>query len=140
MQFVIRSAGHTDYHDITARVEAAVREASVRDGIACAFVAGTTVGMTIMDDEEGLKRDFRHTVEQLAPENGSYEHNTPGDENGYAHIRSMLLGPSVSVPVVDGGLVLGRWQKNLCGGFRLAPPRAHRDGERGRRVTRAEAA
>jgi secondary thiamine-phosphate synthase enzyme len=121
MQFVIRTQGHTQYVDITDRIEDAVRKSGVRDGIVCAFVAGTTAGMVVMDDEEGLKCDFRRTLDRLAPEDGDYEHNSPGDPNGFAHIRSMLVGPSVSVPVVDGKAVLGQWQHVFVADFDWRP-------------------
>ncbi len=67
--------------------------------------------MTIIDDEEGHKEDIRRTLEKLVPSDAHYEHNSPGDHNGHAHVRTALMGVSVSVPVVDGEMVLGTWQK-----------------------------
>ncbi len=111
MQFTLHTKGNCDFHDITDKVTEAVRASKKQHGIACAFVAGTTAGMTIIDDEEGHKEDIRKLLEKLAPKDGRYEHNSPGDHNGHAHIRCALMGVSVNIPIEDGELVLGQWQK-----------------------------
>jgi secondary thiamine-phosphate synthase enzyme len=111
MQFTLKTQGNGDFHNITDKVEEAVTASKIRNGIVCAFVGGTTAGMTIIDDEEGHKEDLRRMLEKLAPKDGHYEHNTPGDRNGHAHVRCALMGVSVSIPIVDGELVLGTWQK-----------------------------
>src|SRR4051812_17126141 len=111
MQFTIQTKGHNDFHNITERIEDTVRVSGIQNGILCAFVTGTTAGMVVMDNESGLMEDFRRTLEKLAPEDASYDHNSPGDMNGYAHIRSILVGPSVCIPIMNGELALGTWQR-----------------------------
>lgn len=111
MQFTVRCKGNTEFYGITEKVEEAVRTSGIRDGIAVVFAHHTTVSVLIADDEAGLRNDFRKAVERLVPEKLSYEHNSPGDANAYAHIRSMLCGCSLTVPVKDGKLELGTWQR-----------------------------
>ncbi len=121
MQFTLETKGHGDFHDITEKIQEALRATGVRTGVVCAFVGGTTVGMTIIDDEEGHKEDIRRAFEKVAPVGGHYEHDTPGDRNGFAHVRCALMGCSVSIPVIDGELALGMWQKVFIADFDSRP-------------------
>ena len=111
MHFTIRTKGRTEFIDITERKVEAIQASGVREGVAVVFAKHTTVSVIICDDEEGLKQDIRDALERLAPEDGEYRHNSPGDGNGFAHIRSVLIGCSVSVPIVGGRLDLGTWQR-----------------------------
>jgi secondary thiamine-phosphate synthase enzyme len=66
----------------------------------------------MIEYEPGVLEDLKRAVEQIAPANLDYAHNAAwGDGNGYSHVRSALLGPSVSIPVHEGDLVLGTWQQ-----------------------------
>ena len=106
----MRTRGRTDILDLTAQVAAAVRRAQVRSGTATVFVPGSTAGITTMEFEPGLTADLATALERLAPEGAPYEHNRH-DDNGHAHVRAALLGASVTVPFVDGALLLGTWQQ-----------------------------
>ncbi len=113
MNFTLDTVGHTDFHPVTDRVEEAVRKSGVQTGIAIVMVDGTTAGVTIMDDEPGLKRDIQEFFERLLPERAHYHHNGSyaGDMNGYAHVRSVLMGTQVAIPIEDGAVRLGAWQR-----------------------------
>lgn len=107
----VHTRGHYDFVNITDRVAEAVRQSSLKDGIVHCFVTGTTAGLTIMEDEDGIKADLKRLWERWAPEDADYEHHKKwGDHNGAAHMKSALLGTSVSVPVRGGKLQLGQWQ------------------------------
>ncbi len=108
----LSTRGHTDMHDITDRVQAIVRESGLRSGIVTVFSPSSTSGITTIEFESGALADLKRIFEEIAPEDGVYQHNLRwGDGNGYAHVRAALLGPSLTVPFVDGRLLLGTWQQ-----------------------------
>jgi secondary thiamine-phosphate synthase enzyme len=111
-RFSINTVGHTDILDITSQVQEKVKLSSVEGGSVTVFVSGSTAGVTTVEYEQGLLQDLKRALEELAPESALYAHDAAwGDGNGYAHVRASLLGPSLSVPVVDGRLALGTWQQ-----------------------------
>ncbi len=94
--------------DITARVAEKVKASTVRDGICVVTVAHTTAGIFVNENADpDVQRDLLTTLARLVPDQGDYRH---GEGNGPAHIKSVLVGGSVTIPVTDGGLDLGRWQ------------------------------
>lgn len=104
--------GDADVVDITPMIASAVQSSGLTDGIAVVFVPGATGAVTTIEHEPGLISDMRRVLNRIAPENEEYEHNRRwGDNNGHSHIRASLLGPSITVPVVNGALLLGRWQQ-----------------------------
>jgi secondary thiamine-phosphate synthase enzyme len=110
----VHTRGQGDAHDLTKVVAAAVATAHITSGIAVAFVVGSTAAITTIEFESGAIADFNRTLEQLAPRDAEYRHHLRwGDDNGSSHVRAALLGPSLTVPVVDGALVLGTWQQIL---------------------------
>lgn len=96
--------------DVTDRVAAAVPDGA--DGAATVFVEHTTAGVTVNEAEARLLGDLETVLEQLVPAHGGWEHDAL-DGNADAHLRAMLLGESVTVPVADGDLALGSWQSVL---------------------------
>lgn len=108
----LSTAGHGEIADLTAGVEAIVRQSGVDVGVAVVFAPGATVGVTTMEYEPGGVADLRALLDRLVPPDGRYEHNARNhDTNGHAHVRAALMGPSESVPVVGGRLTLGTWQQ-----------------------------
>jgi secondary thiamine-phosphate synthase enzyme len=98
--------------DITAMTQEKVQQAGLTQGIAVAFVPGSTGAVLTIEFESGLVHDFQRLMEQLAPQSSPYEHDRRwGDGNGFSHIRAALMGASAVVPVVDGSLALGTWQQ-----------------------------
>jgi secondary thiamine-phosphate synthase enzyme len=110
--FAVRTKGDTDILDVTPSVADAVRDCGLREGIATVFVGGSTAGLTTIEFEPGLVHDLRAAFERIAPRALEYRHHERwGDDNGHAHVRASLLGPSVVVPFAGGKLALGTWQQ-----------------------------
>ncbi len=108
----ISTGSDLDIKDITENVSKAVKESGIKDGIINIFSAGSTCGITTMEFEPGLKKDFKKALEKIAPSGIDYEHHkTWNDENGKSHIRSMFIKPELTVPVEDGKAYLGTWQQ-----------------------------
>lgn len=108
----IKTRGEGDIVDITDLVEEVVEESEIRDGVAHIFAIGSTAAISTMEYEPGLKEDLPNALERIAPKNVEYKHHLRwGDYNGHSHVRATILGPSLSVPVRGGSLVLGTWQQ-----------------------------
>ncbi|GIV16935.1 MAG: hypothetical protein KatS3mg022_2370 [Armatimonadota bacterium] len=115
-----RGNGHTI--DLTAELQQAVRDSGIREGIAVLFVIGSTAAITTMEFEPGLVSDLQRAFEGIAPSQASYAHEARwGDDNGHAHVRASLLGPSLTVPVVQGQATLGTWQQIVLIDFDTRP-------------------
>lgn len=108
----LSSGGNGDVTEITAGVQRLVEGARVQSGQALAFVRGSTAAVTTMEYEPGGIQDLQEMLERLIPSEGDYEHNRLNhDTNSHAHQRASMIGPSESVPVIDGRLALGTWQQ-----------------------------
>ena len=110
--FHISTQGRADVQDITAQVARIVSESKLRNGIANVSGRGSTLGITTIEFESGAVSDLARALEDIAPMNSDYAHNARwGDDNGYAHLRSALMGTTKTFPVTDGCLRIGRWQQ-----------------------------
>ncbi len=111
-QISIRTRGEGDLLDISDEVSGAVFETGLKNGVATVFVTGSTGALTTIEYEDGLLKDFPDMLERVAPKNLDYEHERRWhDGNGHSHVRASLIGPSLSVPFVNGRLTLGTWQQ-----------------------------
>lgn len=118
----IQSNGHTDVLDITSELAQVVARSGVKDGVATAFVIGSTAGLTTIEFEPGLVHDISVALERLAPKDGHYEHHERwGDDNGHSHIRATMMGPSLAIPFVGKKLTLGTWQQVVLIDFDTRP-------------------
>ena len=100
----VRTSGELDIVNITSLVEDAVRRSGVAKGMVFLFLRSTTSALIINEDEEGLRGDLRETLKTLIPRGGEYAHNrTWGEENAHSHLRSILLGNSLQIPLEGGG-------------------------------------
>jgi secondary thiamine-phosphate synthase enzyme len=98
--------------DLTPGVASVVGTASVERGLATVFATGSTVAVTTMEHEPGGVHDLQALLDRLVPAEGDYEHNRLNhDSNSHAHLRAALIGPSETIPIVGGELVLGTWQQ-----------------------------
>ncbi len=112
MKFSVKTKGHYDYIDITPKVKEILDASDANEGIAVIFVGGSTAAVTTMEFEEGIHKDLTEVFENLAPEDAEYEHHKKwGDKNGAAHIKSAIVGTSITVPIVNAELALGTWQQ-----------------------------
>lgn len=91
-------------------------------GIVTVFVPGSTGAVSTIEYEEGLINDFPRVIEKLVPKDDHYKHNTLNyDDNGHSHIRSTIIGPSLTIPFVHGRLTLGTWQQVIFLEFDTRP-------------------
>ena len=99
-------------HDLTAQIAAVVAESNIRTGTAHVFNVGSTAALGTIEFEPGLERDLPAILDRLIPPSRDYGHERAWhDGNGHSHLQATLLGPSLTVPVSNGQLVLGTWQQ-----------------------------
>ena len=111
-KFTLKTKGFCDVHDVTEKVKKIVEKSKIKNGVVVVGVTGSTAGVTTLEYEPGLKKDLKEAFDRLVPQNSEYAHNAKwGDGNGFSHIRSSLLGMSVSVALVENQLQLGTWQQ-----------------------------
>lgn len=125
-RFSCQTKGDNDIIDVTREVEEAVATSRVQDGLATVFVSGSTAAVTTIENEPRLLADFKAFMNRLVPRDLDYCHNlTEGDANAHSHLRASLIGPSQSVPVDAGRLVLGTWQQIVLVDFDVRPRTRH---------------
>ena len=112
----------TDVLDLTDDVESFVAASGVEDGWVLVFVPGATGAVTTIEFESGAVSDFEDAIERIAPRDMEYRHDLRwGDGNGYSHVRAALLGPSLTLPVEEGRVVHGTWQRIVLCDFDNRP-------------------
>jgi secondary thiamine-phosphate synthase enzyme len=113
--------------NITPRVEAALAESGVREGLCLVNAMHITASVFINDDESGLHEDYARWLEQVAPHApvSQYRHNLTGEDNGDAHVKRQIMGREVVVAITEGKLDFGPWEQIFYGEF---------DGRRRKRV------
>ena len=110
--FLVKTTAQTDIIDITPQVNRDISRSSIQNGAVALFIPGSTAALTTIEYESGAISDLKAAIERMAPEDLNYEHNERwGDGNGYSHVRSALLGPSLTIPIIDGQMTLGTWQQ-----------------------------
>ncbi len=114
-----------EYINITSKVEAAVQQSGIKEGLVLVSAMHITAGVYVNDAEEGLIADIDEWLETLAPYRTDYRHHLTGEANADAHLKSLIVHHQVILPVTDGKLDLGRWQQVYYAEF---------DGQRRKRV------
>jgi secondary thiamine-phosphate synthase enzyme len=110
LRFQTEGNGHII--DLTEGVARIGEEAGVDRGLVTVFGVGSTVAVTTMEYERGGIQDLTELLERLIPSAGDYAHNRLNhDSNSHAHLRAALIGPSETIPILDGRLALGTWQQ-----------------------------
>jgi secondary thiamine-phosphate synthase enzyme len=108
----LSTKGNCDIVDITNEVEKLITNNNFREGNVLVFSGGSTAGITTIEYEPGLLKDYPDFFERIAPANINYEHdNTWHDGNGHSHVRAAIQGASLTVPFSKGRLMLGTWQQ-----------------------------
>jgi len=108
----VSTKGHTDVVDITSDVERIVAASAISEGVVNVSGRGSTLAITTIEFEPGAVADLKRALDRIAPANNDYAHNARwGDHNGYAHLRSALMGTAKSFPVSNGELHVGQWQQ-----------------------------
>lgn len=116
---------HRTYVHITAQVEKILRDSGIKNGMVLVSAMHITAGVYVNDNEEGLIEDIEQWLETLAPFREDYKHHQTGEDNGDSHLKAILVHHQVILPVTDGKLVLGTWQRVFYAEF---------DGQRQKRV------
>jgi secondary thiamine-phosphate synthase enzyme len=114
-----------EFINITGELEKALAKAQIKEGLVLASAMHITAGVYVNDAEDGLIADIEEWAEKLAPFRRDYRHHHTGETNGDAHLKSLLIGHEVIVPVTNGRLDLGPWQQVYYAEF---------DGQRRKRV------
>ena len=116
---------HREYVHITPQVEAAVAKSGIKEGMVLVSAMHITAGVYVNDHESGLIHDIDEWLEQLAPFRAEYRHHQTGEDNGDSHLKSLLVHHEVMIPVTNGKLDFGPWQRVFYAEF---------DGQRSKRV------
>jgi secondary thiamine-phosphate synthase enzyme len=114
-----------DYIHITPQVEDIVQRSGIQEGMALVSAMHITASIYVNDNESGLIQDIDKWIEQLAPDKPDYKHHQTGEDNADAHLKALLLHHEVIVPVTNGRLDFGTWQRIFYAEF---------DGQRDKRV------
>ena len=118
----ISTHGNADIHDITDQINGTVSKSGLTSGTITVFCPSSTSALTTIEHESGALSDLRRLFDEIIPENREYAHNARWhDGNGHSHIRAALLGPSLTIPFVDGRLTLGTWQQVIYVDFDTGP-------------------
>ena len=108
----LSTRGHADIHDITDQVARSILQSGLKDGTVTIFCPSSTSALTTIEYESGALSDLRRLFDEIVPQDREYHHNERWhDGNGHSHVRAALLGPSLTIPFVDGQLTLGTWQQ-----------------------------
>lgn len=118
----MNTKGNADVHDLTDLVNDALASTDFKDGIVTIFCPSSTSALTTLEFEKGCLSDLQRLFEEIIPSTREYAHNARwGDGNGHSHIRSALLGASLTVPFVNRQLSLGTWQQVIYVDFDVRP-------------------
>jgi secondary thiamine-phosphate synthase enzyme len=114
-----------EFINITEEVEKALEKSQIKEGLILVSAMHITAGVYVNDAESGLIADIEEWLEKLAPFRRDYRHHRTGESNGDAHLKNLLIGHEVVVPVTNGKLDFGPWQQVYYAEF---------DGQRRKRV------
>jgi secondary thiamine-phosphate synthase enzyme len=119
-----RTSGDGDTIDVTGELAERIEASGLVSGVATLFVPGSTAGLTTIEYEPGAVADLNDVFDGVAPRDRDWRHHLRwGDHNGHSHVRAAILGPSLSVPFVDGSPTLGTWQQIVLVDFDDRPRR-----------------
>lgn len=120
----LTTRGNADIHDISTPVEELLAKSGLKGGILTVFSPSATSGVTTIEFESGALSDLRRLFDEIANPDRPYQHNARWEDgNGHSHVRAALLGPSLTVPFVNGRLTLGTWQQIIYVDFDNKPRR-----------------
>ncbi|HEY5984101.1 MAG TPA: secondary thiamine-phosphate synthase enzyme YjbQ [Anaerolineales bacterium] len=118
----LSTRGNADCHDVTSQVSKIVADTGLRSGMVTLFCPSSTSGVTTIEFETGAVSDLQRLFDEIIAPGREYTHNARwGDGNGHSHVRAALLGPSLTVPFVEGQLALGAWQQIVHLDFDVRP-------------------
>lgn len=122
----VSTAGFNDIVNITEAIKKMISSKGLLNGHMLLFIDGSTAAISTIEYEPGLQKDLPELMEKIAPMSQRYHHDdTWHDGNGYAHLRSTLMGCSLTVPVLQGKPLLGTWQQIILVDFDNGPRQRH---------------
>jgi len=125
-ELYFHTENRVEFINITRKVEEALRESEIKEGLCLVNPMHITASVFINDDESGLHEDYKKWLEEHIPHNPElYRHNLTGETNADAHIKRQVMGREVLVAITDGRLDFGPWEQIFYGEF---------DGRRNKRV------
>jgi secondary thiamine-phosphate synthase enzyme len=107
--FSFSTRGEIEFVDLTDKVQETVSNSGIRNGVVHAFAPHATGILILTENDYGLLNDIKAFLEEIAPKRRTYQHPS----NAYAHLRSVLLPPDKTLPVIDGRVEFGTWQSLL---------------------------
>jgi len=118
----LETEGTMDIVDLTDKLRTLVGSADLNNGIVHVFAPGSTMGLTTVEFEGGLVQDLKDCFEKIVPSTVEYRHNERwGDGNAHSHVRSSMIGTSLTIPLSEGNLILGTWQQVILIDFDNRP-------------------
>ncbi len=109
--FTFHTKAKREYVNITERVAKVLAKSNIKEGLCLVSAMHITAAVYINDAEQGLIGDIEEWLQKLAPEGPDYRHHRTGEVNGDAHLKNLLIGNQVLVPVTKGKLDFGPWQQ-----------------------------
>lgn len=123
-EFTVSTKSYEELIDITHNVEGVIQRSAVKDGVCIVYIPHATAGIILNESADpNIKRDFLSALDRVIPKHAGYLHDRI-DNNAHAHIKSAIVGSSVTIPISNGHLGLGTWQAIMLCEF---------DGPRARR-------
>ncbi len=108
----VSTKANTDIVDLTPGIVQILNRSGLKEGQVTVFAPGATAGISTIEFEPGLLKDIPERLEAIAPSGDTYHHDlTWHDGNGHSHVRATFIGPSLTIPFVDGKMTLGTWQQ-----------------------------
>jgi len=107
----VRSGKRGEYIDITTEIEKMIDKSEVRNGVVIIHELHTTAALTIQENDTSVHEDTKEIMDKLVPLDREYRHSYEGNENAAAHIKNQILGSNLAIPVIDGKIALGTWQR-----------------------------
>ena len=118
----LTTRGNADIQDITQQISRTIAESGLKNGIVVIFCPSSTSALTTIEFESGALSDLKRLFDEIISPNREYAHNARWhDGNGHSHVRAALLGPSLTIPFVNGELTLGTWQQVIHVDFDVRP-------------------
>lgn len=108
----LSTKGYSDIINITDEVESVLLSSGIKNGLIAVTVIGSTASITTIEFEPALVEDMKEQLEKMVSQSMHSRHSeTWGDDNGFSHLRASLMGPGITLPVVDGDILTGTWQQ-----------------------------
>ncbi|HEX2896919.1 MAG TPA: secondary thiamine-phosphate synthase enzyme YjbQ [candidate division Zixibacteria bacterium] len=122
---VFNTKKRREYINITGDIASAVEKSKIQEGLVLVSAMHITAGVYVNDAEDGLIQDIDEWLDKLAPFGPNYRHHRTGEDNGDAHLKNLMIGSQVVLPITNGKLDFGPWQQVYYAEF---------DGQRKKRV------